>query len=187
MFTKYRLAFICINLGLAVAALVYDIPAISHIPWYAVPFVVVCPIYPFLIALTLASNRPHPLLQSFATIPASVYGGLALCFYPLHMALSGLSWYGIGQMLWVLLYASQALFLLPRKHSAATFAAAGFTVFSLCVHLQTGSYGYLDIASLSETTQINLFLVGLVLVGVVAGVIKHYALLDRSQEVSERR
>jgi hypothetical protein len=167
--------------GMFLVALVYDYPVITTLPWYSLPFIVICPIYPLLIAAHLSRQKPHPTLQAFATIPPAVYGGLALCFYPLHMASNGFSWYGVGQMLWVLLYAIPALFLLPTRHSLGTFLACCFIGVSLTIQYYTLSYGYLDLAGLSAVQRLLLLAIGFFLIGVVAGVIKHNSLFNREK------
>ncbi|CAN5139160.1 hypothetical protein BH11PAT4_BH11PAT4_2120 [soil metagenome] len=184
MFLRFRTPLIFLNLCMGFLALGYDIPAIRQVPWFMLPFILICPLYPFLLALHLSLAKPQVWLQAFATIPPTIYGGLALAFYPLSMLNSGFTWNETGQIVWVLLYAVQAFLLLPRKHSSATYTAAAFTLVSLCVLFVTNSYGYLAIAALPQSAKISLLCLGFVLVTLTTGVIKHHSLLNRGEELT---
>lgn len=172
---------IALNLSMGMAALVYDTSAIASLPWYSVPFIVICPLYPILLALHISTQGEHPWLHAFATIPPTVYGGLALCFYPLSMAYNGFSWNDIGHLFWVLTYAIQAAFFLPRHPTTATVTASLFMLLSLTILYVTNSYGYLAIADLPSPAKTSLLVLGFFLVGLTTGMVKYNALFNRGK------
>jgi hypothetical protein len=184
MLLRFRTPLIILNLCMGFLALGYDIPAIRQVPWFMVLFILICPLYPFLLAFHLYLPKPQAWLQAFATIPPTIYGGLALAFYPLSMYVSGFTWNETGQIFWVLLYATQAFLLLPKKPSPATYTAATFTLISLCILFVTDSYGYLAIAALPQSAKVSLLCLGFVLVALTSSVVKHHSLLNRSQKLA---
>lgn len=184
MVTRYRKELIIFNLCLSGMAFVYDYPAIQVIPWYALIFIVICPLYPLLISGNITTNGRYPFLAAFSSIPATTYGILALCFYPIHMYQNGFNWLGVGQMLWVLLYAFQAVLLLPRRHSLATIGASVFTGASLLLHATSKSYNYLDIANLTQNSIYLLLVIGFLTILMISRVIKNHSLLNRGKYIS---
>ncbi len=185
MLNTLKGTLVILNFGMGIAALIYDAPVIAHLPWYAAPFIVICPLYPILLSLHLSSRTEHPWLRAFATIPPTVYGGLALCFYPLSMASGGFSWNDTGQIFWVLTYAVQAAFFLPTRVSVATAAASLFMVVSLIILYVTNSYGYLAIADLSSSQKLGLLFLGFFLVGLTTSMIKYHTLFNRSKQLAK--
>jgi hypothetical protein len=158
---------IILDLCWAGAALLYDLPAIARIPLWALPFIVICPVYPALLAgiwiLLLFGRVPHPLYFYAGVLPSLVYGVLALGYYPLSMLAEGFSWNGLLQIPWVLVYALQAWVLLRAYPiNQGYLPACLFLLVSWLVQLRTGTYGYLGLGQLPPSSQGLLFLLALI-------------------------
>jgi len=152
---KYYLqTLIAINIFWAISALIYDIPAISHIPLYFWPFIIICPIFPALLAITwwqiYKKKKPDNYLLAFAIIPSIIYFIGALIFYPILMFQNGFNWLNFGQIFWVAIYGLQGICLLkkyPIKKSSI-FLVTIFLLLSFVIQYFTKTYGYLDFSSL---------------------------------------
>ncbi len=150
------------NAAISLISLTYDIPALRTIPLWAMPFVVICPIYPFLLAfvwLRIAQKKLiHHFLIAFAILPAAVYGLASLVYYPLVIQQTYPNWRDIGQILWVWLYAGQAWYLIRRWPIPPLHACLAliFVVVSASIQFITLGYGYLDYASLTLNQRIFL-------------------------------
>lgn len=166
-------------------ALAYDWEAIGKIPWYLIPLIVVCPLYPALLALSLRTGN-RGILAGIATVPAATFGLLALVFYPLYMLERGFDWLDFGQIFWVLAYAIPAFWLSFQVKPIGIWIGSLFSLACLGTLFATKSYGYLGIAELPQHMQITLLIVGCVgtltlLFVLQSGVLKNNALLNRSK------
>lgn len=153
------LTLIILDLIWALSALVYDWHSISILPIWAIPFILICPLYPLLLALVwlqIRTQKPlNPLLYNLAVLPSAVYGCLALAFYPLIIFYQGFDIYALLQIPWVLFYALQAWYLLfkrPLYHSSL-FLFLILLIFSLVFQVQTQSYGYIGLEQLPFSAQ----------------------------------
>jgi len=157
------------------AGFAVDIPKLSNIPAYLWPFVLICPIYPLLLALIwymYIKKRPiNQYLLSFATLPSIVFGVLAVVFYPTAMIYQGTSLRDIGQIFWVLFYAVQGLYLFEKnKFSAlALFIPSLYLIIKLYLDIRYGTFGYLDVEGIESNSLLALFLGALIFVIFVAG------------------
>lgn len=101
------------------AAWLVDYSKLANIPLWGWPFALLCPIYPFLLALVwlmlLKQDKVNPYLLAFASIPAAVLGILALFYYPSKMYFQGFSLRDFGQIFWVLFYSLQGWYLLVSR------------------------------------------------------------------------
>ena len=164
--SKLILAFlILLNLFWSVAAFVYDWPAILQLKYYFIPFIVICPIYPLLLALvwyqTLRSNQVNPYLLAFAALPSAIYLVGALIFYPTVMTKTGFDWSACGQIFWVAFYGLQGFYLLTRHHikRSAILLAALFLIVSFAIQGTTQTEGYLDFSALSSKLVLSEYLI----------------------------
>ncbi len=114
-----RVLIIAADIFMGISALIVDWGDFFVVKWYLIPFVPICPLYPFLLALIffLIKRRGEqkinqPLLH-FTLIGTIGYGIMAYIFYPTYLITQGFAWYELGNMFWVTLYASQALLLIP--------------------------------------------------------------------------
>ncbi len=157
---------VVLNVTMSLVALTVDWQAIQAVPAALIPFIVICPIYPFLLALIWMHKlhrRTIPLFLQAALLPTATYGVLAPLYYVTHSFVTVFSWNDMGQIGWVLLYAGQAMYLLltTKMSRAALFWGGCFSAVSLCLQFVTKSYGYLAINDLSQPIQILFLVVGL--------------------------
>lgn len=154
---KYYPLLILLNVVWALSALVYDWQAMRQIPVLLWPFIVICPIYPALLAIVWNRERikkpQNSFLLAFAVFPSIIYLLASLLYYPAWMATNGFDWAAFGQIFWVLFYGAQAIYLynkikmplLPRL-SVAVFLATSFVV-----QYRSNTYGYLDFISINRS------------------------------------
>lgn len=157
-----------LDLVWSLAAFLYDFPAIREIPPWALPFVVICPIYPLLLASVWLSFWRRFRLPSFvialATLPSATYGLLSLLYYPLLMQQTGFTWNALLQIPWVLLYGIQGLYLLKTRairYIWACLSANLFLIASFLIQYQHKAFDYLDFASLTPTSLHFLLLIAI--------------------------
>lgn len=167
------LAVVIFDLILGFSALIYDWHTIITLPIWLLPVIIICPLYPFLLALTwwrIHLLRPSIWLQAFATVPSAMYGILALVFYPLVMQVIGFSWTNLLAIIWVWLYASQSWYLLNKYPPINQFPILVVSICALSVfffQLQTNSYSYLAFDVLStQSKTVLLTLAVLTIVGI---------------------
>ena len=171
------------------AALIVDLPKLADIPPWAWPVVMICPIYPLLLAIVwfqiIYRKRSNQYLLAFAAIPSAVFGVLALVFYPLKLSALGWDSNAFGQIFWVLVYSIQGWYLLFRYKTGFRPAALAilylFVKFTLDYKFNT--FGYLDFAGLSNVAVLSLYIVALAVS--VAGFF--ILLSSRAKEKQSRR
>jgi len=148
------------------AAWAVDWTKLDIIPIWAWPFVVICPIYPLLIALVWISlfkgGKVNNFLLSFAALPTVVFGVLSIFYYPLKMYFQGFAWVDLGQIFWVLFYAFQGLYLLRRYKIklSASLPTLIFLVIALTINLKFKTFGYLSFDAFSDPSLCFLFVIG---------------------------
>lgn len=175
------------DLLLAAIALIYDWSALSQLPLWLIPFIAICPLYPFLLAATwwqLAKKNVRPWLTAFAAVPAAMYGILALGFYPLVMQHDGFSYLNLLSIFWVWLYATQAWYLIARR-SLAVFPTLIVSVIALAIlvlQVMTNSYDYLAWATLTVSEKSFLLIVAISTIVIINA----YLLLPRVGAVARR-
>lgn len=153
---KLFVVLIVLDLVWAIAALVYDWSAIGKIPFYFWPFIIICPIYPFLLALTwyqkVKFNHINSYLLVFAAIPSMAYFIGALIYYPTIMVSNGFNWLVFGGIFWVAFYGLQAFYLAIKEKIALTplLCAILFVAISFVVQYLTKTFGYLDTTGLDN-------------------------------------
>ena len=154
------------NIAISLLSLRYDAPILPTIPYWAWAFVIICPLYPLVLALFYygeLTQKRNDILTAIAVLSAATYGLAALAYYPLHMYATFYNWLDTGNIFWVWLYATQGWWLirkLPRPHPLALTIATGFILCAFTIQFRTLSFGYLDYASLSNPERIGLLLVG---------------------------
>lgn len=177
--------FIILDLILSAAAWIYDWPTLITIPIYLWPVVAICPIYPLLLALIwyqkYRGQKPHPAIMAWALIGGGTYGLVAVFFYPALMQYVGFSWLGVGAIGWVLLYGSQALYLLKHVPLPPVWISIAVTALSAKTLLDAyyRTFGYL-ITPTDELPQsfVNLMAGGVIAVALLVGL---YAALRKRQ------
>lgn len=130
------------------AATIYDWQKLAATPWYLLPFMPICPIYPLLLAICFVLFKRHGRiprpLAIFAFMGSVSYGLAAYIFYPLFMSWIGFDWIAVGNMAWVTFYALQAPLLKDylRLHIGWTILLASyfFTKDILDWHMAKFSY-----------------------------------------------
>lgn len=114
----------------------YDWQKLFSIPFYLVPFILTCPVYPLLLAIIWYQIYKKRSLNAFiyyiAVIVSVMYGALALFYYPSQMVLYGFDWLTFGAIFWVLVYALQGGYLLLKirpKFNLISFLVAIILIF----------------------------------------------------------
>lgn len=157
MKNRILIALVVLDLFWSAVALVYDYPAIIRIPFDLWPFIVICPVFPFLLMLVWLSvilrGKANPFLLAFAALPSLIYGIGALIFYPTIMYFNGFDWLGFGQIFWVLFYSLQGAYLLFEWSGTKSRTHHGkfvpiilvliFIIVSILIQFFTKTFGYL--------------------------------------------
>jgi len=173
---------LCILLGLnlfwAFSATIYDWQAIQNIPFFYWPIIIVCPIFPLLLAiLWYLKSRNGKVNQFYLSIIAIIsfsYGLGSLFFYPTIMHYNGFDWLNFGQIFWVWFYASQGLYLLVKEKGNIWGEVVGISIFSVSVWVQirTNSFGYLDYSTIPREI-LNFEFIGLIILILLVFVFKY--------------
>jgi len=154
-------------------ALFHDYDKLLSISWYLYPIVLICPIFPLLLALVFfqtTKKRPiNQFLLSFAAIPSAVFGVLALLFYPMLMINEGFNILGLGQILWVLFYGAQGWYLIFRykMKSWVLVVVSIYLIAKLTLDYYYLSFGYISVEKLTQSQLLGLYIGALVAVALV--------------------
>lgn len=110
-----------LNLSMGIAALFVDFHDFVEVPSYLWPWVPICSLYPFLLAVVyvwhFALRRFPNFLLLFTVFGSLGYGIAAPFFYAWYMVdQGGFQWYEFGNILWVWIYAAQGLWLSRYVH-----------------------------------------------------------------------
>lgn len=133
-----------------------DFPKFFQIPFWAVPFVVICPIYPLLLGVVwlkkYKKTQVNPYLLAFAAIPSAVFGILAIVFYPALMINRGFQWNDLGQIFWVWFYSAQGWNLIKREkfYFWAVVVALVYLLVKFVLDYNFLTFGYLEVESLTQ-------------------------------------
>lgn len=152
---KFVSLLIVIDLIWSVSAVVNDWEKIVAIPFWFWPFILICSVYPLLLAwhwsLSLA-NRRSDWLSVFAVLPAVIYFVAALIYYPVWMILNGFDILAFGQIFWVAVYGVQAIYLMlsTKLTPLPAAAASSFIALSFIIQLKTNSFGFFDTTNFSK-------------------------------------
>lgn len=116
---KKSLVFlIVLNVFMGIASNVVDWPWPLMVDWYLIPFTPICALYPLALALWFTLyfyKKPIPSwYTAFIVMGVSSYGLMAYLYYPLYMDAFGVYFRPLGNMVWVSIYALQALIILPE-------------------------------------------------------------------------
>lgn len=156
---------IILDVCIGSAALIYDWPALSALHWWLIPYVAICPLYPFLLAYAWYQwPRPQPWLYGMTVLPAAMYGVLAIFYYPLIMRHAGITIYSLLSIVWVWIYAIQAWYMLYRNTYTTllpTLFGGLWALTLLSFTLSTNSFDYLAIAFLTPGEKMFLLIVGI--------------------------
>lgn len=121
---KALLALIGIDVFMAVVSNYVDWPWLMSVKWYLIPFTPICSLYPLTLAVWftlyyLKKNIPA-WYTTFIFIGIVSYGCMAYIYFPSYMTVDGVQLRHIGNMIWVTVYALQALIIASEiKRSTA--------------------------------------------------------------------
>jgi len=141
---------ILFDLAWSISALIYDGGIITKIPFYFWPFLIICPIFPFILALAwyqiYYKIKPSPWFLAFGGISSAIYFLAALIYYPAWMYINGFDILALGQIFWIAAYATQAFYLMKKfkLETAPILTTTIFLVLSFLTQWQTKTLGYLD-------------------------------------------
>ena len=159
------LLLISLDLFWSVAAMIYDASKLRTLSPLLWPFVAVCPIFPLLLALVLLQlyrkKTPNQFLLAFAAIPSTIYGILAILYYPVAMIYQGFSWNAFGQIFWVAFYSLQGIWLLKRypiKNTPFVLVLAFLVIKLIVIDLYYKSFGYFDFTNIPFAVEILIFI-----------------------------
>ena len=148
-----------------------DWPKLTTIPFWAWFFVIVCPIYPLLLAgvwlSVLRDKELNQYLLAFAALGSAILGIMAIVFYPATMVARGWDWNAFGQIFWVAFYSIQGWYLIFKyriKLSPALIAFFYFLV-KFTIDYKFKTFGYLDLAG---TPNLALYLLALATTTMIA-------------------
>lgn len=109
---------IVFNLVWSVLGVFADWNWLSSIPFYLIPFTVICSLYPPLLLtiyiLLHRGKQPPQVLIWFTSIGIITYGLMAQLYFPLLMSWKGFNLHDFGSMFWVAAYGLQ--FFLIKKY-----------------------------------------------------------------------
>ncbi len=104
-----------LNIFMAIASNIVDYPWLASVKWYLLPLTPICSLYPLTLAIWFTIYRQKktvpPWYTTFILMGIIGYGIMAQVYYPFYMSWDGVTWRYIGNMIWVAIYASQALTL----------------------------------------------------------------------------
>ncbi len=132
-------------------ALIYDYSEIFVRPFYLWPIIIICPLYPALLAYVWwkvsAGKETNQYIFALGVIGATYFGLSALIFYPLAMREEGFTWLAAGAIFWVVFYGAQGAYLLKLQKNRLYMAPATLTLIYLLLKLyldwQYYSFNYL--------------------------------------------
>lgn len=117
-----------LDLMLAIASNVVDWPWLMSVEWYLRPFAPICSLFPLTLAiwfgLYLKNRRVPAWYTTFIFIGLVSYGIMAQLYYPYYISELGFNWRLPGNMIWVALYASQALIIASELRPAKIYQFA---------------------------------------------------------------
>jgi len=158
----------------SVAALWVDMPKLPDIPIWAWPAVVICPIYPILLALVwlkiYRKQKLNKYLLAFASIPSAIFGVLALVYYQMLMAQNGFDWRDFGQIFWVLFYSGQGWWLILKYkfRGLPILAVCGYLTVKFILDYKFLTFGYLEVGDIAAENRVLLFGLALFLLAVLS-------------------
>ncbi|MBD3328843.1 hypothetical protein GF340_06120 [Candidatus Peregrinibacteria bacterium] len=120
------LALIIVDLAMAIASNIVDYPWLMSTEWYLRPFAPICSMFPLTLFIWFSLyyfRKKIPAWFTFFVFTGIIsYGLMAVLYFPAYMAfVVGFEWIHIGNMLWVIAYALQSVFLITHlKRPAIT-------------------------------------------------------------------
>lgn len=178
---------IALDLAWTVMATIYDWETFSQIPAYLWPFLIICPIFPLIIALVWAQSlkkRPSDFLLALGAMSSVTYLFAAIVYYPTWMLLNGFDWMTFGAIFWVAAYGAQGVYLLLRYRigKVAASIVGLFLLVSVFVQYWTQTSGAQDFTNFSSTIyRTEYFILGLFIVILSIAVSLKKGAADRAQ------
>ncbi len=109
---------IVLNIFMAIGSNIVDWPILAYVDWYLIPFAPICSLYPLTLAvwffLYLKRIKIPEWYTTFIFVGITAYGVMAQIYYPVFIYFEGLHWNLVGNMVWVALYAIQALIIMSE-------------------------------------------------------------------------
>lgn len=136
----------------SLAALIFDFSRIAQIPPLLWPFIIICPIFPMLLAIywiQSLSGKDNKFLRSFVSLPGFIYLIAAVIYYPAWMIINGFDILSFGQIFWVMVYGLQCYYLLAKKRTefAPSVIAVLYLWSSFLVQYLFRSLGFYDMTN----------------------------------------
>lgn len=109
------LLLIGLDIFMAIGSNIADWPWLTSVKWYLMPFAPICSLYPLTLAIWFSlyymGKKIPGWLTTFIFIGITSYGIMAWLYFPMFMSWDGIKLRTIGNMLWVTVYALQALII----------------------------------------------------------------------------
>lgn len=119
------LVLIIIDGFMAVTSNIVDWPWLMSVEWYLMPFTPICSLFPLTLAIWftiyLFRKKVPTWFTTFIFIGIISYGLMAFIYFPLYMNWAGFKWMGVGNMIWVFIYAIQSLIIASEVHSVKKY------------------------------------------------------------------
>ncbi len=164
------IALIVLDIFWSLAGFVVDYPKLLTIPVYLWPVVLICPIYPLLLAFIwyryIKKKPTNQYLVAFTAFNSVVFGVLAIAFYPTAMHYQGFSWRDVGQIFWVMFYCGQGLYFLERSNFGylALAAPAFYLMLKLFLDYKFATFGYLNVEGIDQKALLAIYLSSLLII-----------------------
>lgn len=165
---------------------IVDLPKIANLPFYLWPIVLICPIYPLLLAFVwyryIKKKSINQYLISFAALPSVIFGFLVIPFYLTAMYYQGFSWRDVGQIFWVLFYAIQGFYLFEKNRISylALMLPALYLMIKLFLDIKYQTFGYLNVEEIDPNALLVIFICALFIIIFTVGLKLFRQHLDQS-------
>jgi len=112
---RVLVVLIALDIFMAIGSNIVDWPILTYVDWYLIPFAPICSLYPLTLAiwffLYYKGWKIPAWYTTFIFVGIVAYGVMAQIYYPVFIYFEGLHWNLVGNMVWVALYAIQALII----------------------------------------------------------------------------
>lgn len=173
---KIYIFLIVTNLFWSAMAFIYDFDKIINLPAQIWPFIIICPIYPLLLAVSwlfIYLKHRNRLIITFSAFNSLIFFIAALIYYPVWMIINGFDLLAFGQIFWVAFYGLQGAYLVNKikLNQPGLLISIIFLLLTFLIQCKTNSFGFFDTANFSQT--LILVLYGVLSLGTVllAGVL----------------
>ena len=164
------IALVFLDLFWSVAALTVDVPKLLQLHIWLWPIVLICPVYPLLLAILwycyIKKKTPNQYVAAFAIIGSAIFGVLALLFYPAVMYYQGFNLRDFGQIFWVLFYGAQGWYLIRKTAllPSAVLVASAYLIIKFSLDIKYATFGYLAAQDVAPKALLVIYVIAIGLI-----------------------